>query len=1083
MRFLQVMASAFLVTLGSTASAQEFAGSLSGIVTIEDGAVVPGAIVTVKSLAFGLTKRFSTSQDGTYLAPRLPPGAYELTFAFAGFEACTVKEVRLHVGDRVRVDAVLFNGLREIATSCAFPWAPSAPTIESYMSSTQINELPFNNRNFVQMAALVPGVSSDLEDEVGTPAQGGGLTPRASLSMNGTRRSAVNWLVDGAQDVDVGSNVRLLVTPTLDSIEEIKIITSSNGPEWARSGGGIVNVTTKAGTNDVRFSAYEYMRNDALNANSFVRKLSGDPSLRDHPPHLRYNNFGFSVGAPLRKDKMFLFFSEDWRLVRGEPTGVVASVPDPQWLLDPASPNFVPVAQRDPNAVKLLAAWPSPNIPDTHQFVDSQPSTKNTRQEVARLDYVFGPRWHLTARYTHEKDETDVPNTLNSPSATPIRTEVPGQVLVLRANSTLTPSVANALFYQLSTNRITDSFVDTQRIARSDFGITTPTVFAGHTADKIPVVSVSGLSTIGASQLRNVRYLNHSVGDSLTLQHGDHTLNVGTLVSLERKDESSPGTTQGTYTFVSGGGLTSFQNFIRGNDAGRCGPGCTYRESQMDVVSHLRFSRFELYAQDTVKLGSSLTLDVGARYYLFPPVVDANNLLVNFSPQAYDRSRAPTFSSTGASLLAGTGDALNGLLVAGGNEPHGRALYAMETGNIGPRLGVSWSPYKHGQTLLRGAYGMYYDQALVGIFEQNAFTDPPFTDAAILLNPALSNPTTGQAPLTLAPRDLVGTSDPFRAPRTQRWSVGVVHRPYDRGLAEISYVGSRGDRLIRPVDINQPQPQDVNALFLVSPKLSQNLVRPYPGYRSIVVRETTGTSRYQGLLVSFRHDGGRAGFFQVSYTLSRAETDASSDRDTVDLPQNPLDKAAEFGLAGTDRTHVFTANYVVELPFFKDTHGWLGAFLRGWQLAGITTFQSGPPADPVAVSTDNGRRGGRANVVKPIGPPPSPGPGGLPYWFDPSAFAPPTFGTYGNSGRAPLRLPGRNQWDLSFSKNFYPARRARLQLRADLINAFNHTQFNAVDTSCLAVLTTCVVPGGSFGRVTSTRQPREIELGLRVSWN
>jgi hypothetical protein len=369
----------------------------------------------------------------------------------------------------------------------------------------------------------------------------------------------------------------------------------------------------------------------------------------------------------------------------------------------------------------------------------------------------------------------------------------------------------------------------------------------------------------------------------------------------------------------------------------------------------------------------------------------------------------------------------------------------------------------------------------VGIFLQNAFVNPPVNTNPSVLNPLLSNPGAGTSPTTRPVQALIASSDPFETPRTTQWNLGVQRQLYSRGVIDVGYVGSRGDHLIQPVDINQAQPADVVRLGAL------NLARPYPGWAGINFRQTTARARYNGLLVGFRHDAGRAGLLAISYTLSRTKTTASNDRDAIDLPQNPLDLDAEYAVARTDRTHVFTANYVYELPFFRNAHGFARAALGGWQVAGISQFWSGPPVSRIVTgNTNGGRRGIRVNQVSdPFANIPADVPGGV-YWFNPAAFAPPSDGTYGSTGRAIFRLPGVNQWDITLSKNWYPSKRTRLQFRADFINALNHTQLDPalIQNSCNSTTTTtCVVSGNTFGQITGARNPREIQLGLKLSWN
>ncbi len=327
---------------------------------------------------------------------------------------------------------------------------------------------------------------------------------------------------------------------------------------------------------------------------------------------------------------------------------------------------------------------------------------------------------------------------------------------------------------------------------------------------------------------------------------------------------------------------------------------------------------------------------------------------------------------------------------------------------------------------------------------------------------------------------LIASSDPFETPRTQQWNIGVQRQLYARGVVDVGYVGTAGDNLIQPIQLNQAQPQDVVSLGVL------NAARPYRGYGNIQMRQTTAKSRYHGMLVSFRHDQGRAGLLNLSYTLSRTMTDATNDRDAADIPQNPLDLDDEYALARTDRKHVFTANYVYELPFFRESGGLTRAVLGGWQVSGITYMWSGNPVPQLLTgNTNGGRRGTRLNQVgDPFADLPADVAGGV-YFFNPAAFQAPADGTYGDTDRAPFRLPGVHQWDLTLAKNWYPGNDMRLQFRAEMINAFNHTQFTTINATCgnSAANTSCVVTGSRFGQLTGTRNPREIQLGLRLTWH
>jgi len=1084
-----VLMMVLVAAVSSAAWAQETTATLTGVTTDQSGAVLPGVTVTIKSAATGVMRSVVTNETGVYTAGLLPIGSYEVTFELSGFQTMTVQNIVLHVNDRLTVDGHMkIGGVAEtINVASSTELVQSIPALQTTIGAVQVRELPLNNRNFVQLATLAAGVSSDLSDEVGV-----GLTSTVSLSVNGARRNALNWLVDGVSNVDVGSNITLLSTPTVDSIEEFKIITNSYAAEWPRSGGGVVNVVTKSGSNSFKGDVYEFLRSDKLNANNFFRNRSTDPKQNSGPAPLKYNNFGGTLGGPLQKDRTFFFFSEELRRIQRATQGTT-NVPDPAWLTDPTNANYVAPALRDPNAVKLLALWPSPNIAGTNQYVATLPGIQNTTQEVARVDYDWTSKHRLTARYTRDNSFTEEPGGLFQgklvPNVWTTDTNVPGQIAAVQLRSVLGSQSMNEFQFQFSSNTISDVNPDGTTNKRSQLGLNIPELFPQNNGGYIPFIDIAGLGTsadLGAGQLFNIEYRNFGVTDSYTMQRGAHSIKLGGLGTWERKNENGANQTQGNFAFVATtGGRTAFQNFLTGNADGLCTT-CAYSEAEIDVTEHLRFNRFEFYAQDSWKPRANVTVDYGVRYSLYPPITDANNVLTNFSPAAFVAANAPKPANAAGSLVTiGTGDPLNGIIVAGKNSPFGNAIYAFDKGDIQPRVGVTWDPEGAGRTVLRTSYGVYYDQALVGIFEQNSFTNPPFVNTVNITDPRLSNPGAGLTATTTGVRSLIGNGDDFKTPRTQQWNAGVQRQLYTHGVIDVNYVGAHGDHLIRPVDINQPQPQDVVRVGIAN----FNLARPYYGYGSITMRETNARSNYWGILSTFRHDAGSAGSLTVNYTLSRNRTDSTNDRDSIDIPQNPLDFNAEYADARTDRRHIFNANYIYTLPFFRNSSNpAVKAILAEWQIAGITSLSSGPPVPRISELTNNFARGGRPNIVgdPKAGQLTQSGP--LLLWFDPTAYTPAADGTYGTSTRSEWRQPGRDQTDLAVSKNWTFNGTNRIQFRADFINAFNQTQWignataDGIDNTCTTSLTTCSPSNDSFGQIIAARAPREIQLGLKFYW-
>ena len=904
------------------------------------------------------------------------------------------------------------------------------------------------------------------------------------------------------------NNYTLVTTPSLEAIEEINVITSTYSAEWARNGGGVVNAVTKSGTSRFSGSAYEFLRNDSLNANSFFRNMDPRPEINGPPPRLRYNNFGYTLGGPAlpSRKKLFFFFSQEWRLSTRDKRQTGALVPDPTWLTDPGSPNYVPPEARDPNAVKLLTLWPAPNVPGTNSYRTTITNELDTRQEFLRANYNVSTNWSVTGRYLHDRLDSRG-EYVTGPDLTPGHRYQVGDLAVVEARY-VQGRLLHESSYQLSNQQLSRH----DRVhTRDDLGILISEYFPENAANLIPTVGVSGLGTLLGSAGGVLRggpreYRNHTFSSAFTFQHNSHTLKTGGLVALEQVTSNLvEKTTQGSFSFQSGGGFTAFQNFLRGNSGGACGERCSYRETDIDVINRFPSRRYEAFVQDTWRIHPKVTLDLGVRYAFYPPTTDANDLLSTFSPDAYDPAQAPTFADPDAFyVVAGTGNPLNGVRVAGKNSPYGRAVYASDKNNLQPRIGVAWDPGGVGRTIVRAGYGMYFDEPQRAMFAQNVqgATDWEYTDAfrtdVYIGNVSLSNPAGGPQAngcfllnglqgltqicgpwWTLVPASFA-TSESFETPRRQHWNVGVQRRLYSRGMIDLGYVGGRGDHLLRYVDINQPQAADQGG--------PANLARPFLGYDSILMRETTARSRYDGFVTSFRHEVGRVGFATVNYTLSQNKADATYDNSDIDNPQNPLDKDAEFASAGTDRMHIFTASYVYEIPLAREaTAGWRKGLLAGWQIAGIIRIESGPAARIQVANCNWGDWCIDNSPLRPnqVGDPGAGDQDGL-LWFNPAAFESPPEREYGTAPVAAFRLPGRHQWDFTVSKTVSLIGTSRLQFRADLINAFNQTQFLDVSTGCFArpETTTCsntLGPSG-FGKVTSTRPPREIQLGVRFDW-
>lgn len=1166
---------------------EETSATITGQVTDPSGAAIANASIVVTNAATGIERTVQSSDDGTFTVFPLTPGDYTITVEQTGFKK-HVLNLTLNAKDRRPVQVGLEVGApTEVVTVTAEPpLLQDSPTGQSLISGNQVVELPLNNRNFIRLLETVPGVSSDLADETTF-----GLTSLASVSINGLRRNAVNYLVDGVSNTDVGSNITLLSTPTVDSIQEFKVLSSNYTAEIGRSGGGVVTIVTRGGGNEFHGSLYEFVRNDRFNANSFFNNrlgrnpLTGDPNAK--VPKLRYNNFGGTISGPIyipnfgddgpwyydgRKRRTYFFFSEEVRRITRGTTDASATVPSvlerqgnfsqsltttplcrlaappytvsttctgtavPLTALDTngmtipvfsgqifrptdgrAYPgNIIPMSELDPRSLGLLQGYPQPNN-GLRGFTFTPISINNTRQEVFRIDHNFNDLHKIFGRYTQDKSDTQEPGGLFTGIAIPniatTDTSVPGKVFAASYTGIFSSSMVNELTVNYSTNTIASVVVGRGR--RSDYPLadTIAQLNPENNNNAIPSIGVTGLSTLGSLQGFSIEYGNTTFRDIFTYTTGNHILKFGGEVTFEFKNENAGSNSQGTFSFAAAqsqgfqilpdasqpGGVRTIAFGGNATASFLTGYGNAYSEAVTDIRVRERFGRREFFVQDTWKIRPNLTLDLGVRYQYFLPITDKTDLIGSFDPELFVRpanticvsqANCTAFNLNNVNATQTAISLLNGIGLAGSTSRFGRAITPADKNNFSPRVGVAWDPFKDGKTIVRAGYGFYYDQPLVGVFEQAAFTTPPFNTVESFSSVQFNVPQTitysnvraGNPPTTVGLRNVIAIAPDFKTPESQVWSVGVQREVFNNAVVDISYVGTKGDHLIRRRNINFLEPSVIQQ-FGVN---GANIRRPYLGWGTITYIETSAISRYHGLLSSFQYRFAKGFTFTAAYTFSKNLTDATNDRDAIDDPQNPFNTRAEFAEARTSRPHIFSASYVYELPFFnKHENSLVRLLLGGYQISGITQIESGAPVPRIAIAdTQSGLRGSYANAIA------DPGSGlagtidpatGLPFVFDPTAYTRSEPGQYGNAGRALSRLPGRFQTNLSLSKQLYfnTERTMYVQLRAEAYNLFNRTQFVMAPGNSTTLPTAGPLTNTVFGRPTGTRLPREFQFGAK----
>jgi carboxypeptidase family protein/TonB-dependent receptor-like protein len=1020
----QVVLLVALMICAAGAWSQDTFGTIAGIVQDPTGAAIPGAKIVITNTDKGIVVReVESDADGRYKVPKLPIGFYSVTVEAKGFKKTTISNIKLNVAEIYRSDVTLQIGsvVETVTVEAAALQVETETAIAGHLiTGEQIRELALNNRNYEQLVGLSPGVTYGGTDQlfVGTtnPA---GQTNVLSFSINGQRTSANNWTVDGADNVDRGSNLTLLNYPSVEAIAEFKVLRNIYSAEFGRAASGNVNVVTRSGSKEFHGNGYEFIRNDYFNANTYINNAN----LIKRPP-LRYNNFGWTLGGPVfipgvwnaDKDnrKTFFFFSQEFRRQK-VPASITALVPtalEKQGIfsrnvcLSPttlaanacgANPVGTTVAVINPAAQQYLTAiWnamPVPTNPATHQFFTNFISDFRTRQELARVDQIFNQKWSMFVRFLNDTIPTKEPGGLFTGAVLPgvanTSTNSPGRSWVVKSVNVITPSFVAESGYAYSYGAIVSRIEGLMSSANST--ITIPLPFT-VTLGRIPSNSyTNGPSTVTGFGPYDDFNRNHNVFSNLSKQFARHTLRFGLTYNHYQKTENASGNNAATFSFNNFGAQTTglsgtaladanFQqtwaNFLLGNVN-------SFTQASVDLTPDIQTNQWEFYAQDSWKVLSNLTVDFGLRWSIFRQPHDNNHFLTTFDPALYDPTKAPTINPGPAAVAGvpagnitsavGTYDPLNGIIIAGASgAKFGNKVAAENNHDIGPRFGFAWDPWKNGKTSVRGGYGVAFDSGLVGILEQNIFANPPFTQSVSISLTRFDNPTAASPTVSTSANALRATSPQMRTPYSQSFSLDVQRELPWRTVAAVGYYGNIGIHLIGIVDLNQPTPGQLvinngvpaNCLAATAGtpcatagvnSPSINAVRPFRGYGPINMIISDFTSNYNSLQVSVQKRFLSTGSLNLSYTWSHGLTTSQTDRSSS--PQNHYNLRGDYGASQLDRRQVLNANWFYELPWMKDQHGFVGHMIGGWEISGIGYAYTGLPLTVTTSGFDPGGQG------------------------------------------------------------------------------------------------------------------------------
>jgi len=1119
-------------------AAQKFTGTIRGEVTDNSGAVVANAEVSLMNTATGEVRNVKTNQSGEYVALELNPGTYTVTVKQAGFKEFISKGVVLNVSSVTVLNTRLEVGnvSEQITVEASAVQVETATgAVGNVVEGNEVEHLPLNGRSFVQLTQLMPGVSAAANFD----SKNKGLQSGVDFSVNGNNTTGNIFLVDGVNNNDIGSNRTILVYPSLDAIQEFKILRNSYGPEYGQAMGAIVSIVTRGGTNSLHGGAFYDGRNDVLNATDFFNGLN-----HIKKDVLRRNDYGYNIGGPIKRDKLFFFFSEEWNHEqRGAArSGDVPTVAEKQGdfsnrrtdvdnsgnACDPAPTlggtvftniSQVPSGGLSAAGQAYLSMFPDPNVANPvncKNWAQSLAAPIRWREENVRADYKIGSTWSLMGRYTQDHWSQPFPSTLGFwgedqyPSIESSWAQ-PGYQATIKLTKIFGSSAVNDFQVSYAANRIKVTRSGTNPGLNDTINQLAPTFFP--TSEKLQGTQIGypgfwgGCGpdcATGDNLWTQAPWHNNEqlfvFRDDFQKSIGNHTFKVGFLVSSNQKNEMVNNESQENAFYW------GVQNNQTGNGAFNMlwdqvvwGGG----ESNTNPFSQIRWHDVEPYFGDTWKIRRNVTLEYGFRWSFLRMPYSGPDKIANFVPSLYDPALGGD-PCNGVVLPPGT----NFCSAAGfspGHHGQNRALKDQNNHAIAPRIGIAWDPRGNGKMSIRAGVGQFFQRERMNNTLTMA-TNPPFA-LAVGYNRAFGTP---PAPGSLSASGTPGfAQDPGSIlPNTWQWNLTVEQEVFRNSKLEIAYVGNRGVHLLNYTDANLvPLDQRVN--FALT---NANSLRPFGAgaWGSINEAFWGGNSNYHALQALFRSRV-KAVDAQFAYTFSKslADTDVtnSGNVNQQSLLLDPANRHLNYGPTQINRPHIFTANIVYDVPTMRGQNAIVRTTLGGWEVSTILSYSSGSSLTSYGVRAADGAPGGingsganqdslRPNLVP--GQPCRASGGPKNQWLNPARYTLVGYVLGSPTGTASVGDclgPGIANTDLGVFKNFKAGERVTVQFRMDFFNLFNKVQFKGdsqgffgvgqnVDTNAIVTggQVTDMVRNPGFGVAGVDKGPREIQYGLHVTF-
>jgi len=1115
---------AFLMLLCAVSARAQFdSATISGVVKDSTNAILPGVDVTLTNVGTKNERRAVTNEAGLYTFPNVPVGEYRITASLSGFKGVTKDGVQVNAGLNIRVDVALEVGtLSETIQVQAATTLVDTSVIGRTLRSEQIAETPLSGRRASQVAQLAPGVVGGSMG--GSVPQGVGTFATGFTSINGGRSDEFITTIDGAPSIRVrAAGGFMMGAQNFDTVAEVQVLTTNYQAEYGRSSAGQLRLVTKSGTQNFRGNVFWSHQDDALDSNTWSRKKNG----LEKSPH-NYNAQGFTLGGPLyipggfnsSKQSLFFYWGEEWQRDRTveEQTAIVptaamrngdfsALLAQGRVIRDPATGqpfqgNIIPVEKISPQGRALLNAFPMPTpgfSQGANNWIGNPSVFNNQRKDSLKIDWVPNTSHRLAVRHTW------APNVWNDPEPMGVYSTIwdyPGRTLAATFTSTLSNSLINEFSFSWGSTSPSkyfgqrncdycpgggDAFLYPRQ---QDVGINYPYLFPGTKLDpdKIPNVSIQGLTAIN-----NAAYpgsWNDFVflwADTVTKIYKNHALKTG--VSIERSGMNdriqlsfaqAPATTNqnGSFRFFDtrpGASGNAIANTMLGlfDD---------YTEFGNKPNTKWLAMAYDAFVQDSWKPTRDLTLELGVRYSLWQPWGTRNLAMASFQSQFYDPATAPLIDRAGGFVVSG--DRFDGVVLPG-DKPTDDALQDFPqlaglqrlyhgvpngfsdtpTNGFQPRLGMAYA--LNDVTTFRAGVGRFLNRVQINTTAAYGF-NAPLSEMQTVINGIVDAP--GGASTRNFP--LVGAmqSPDFTNPTSWAWNTTVDRQLPWQMRGTLSYVGRKASNLERARNINQLQPGTIQA----NAGVNANALRPYLGFGSITLYETTGRSTYNSLQTQVERRSTRGLGYSVAYTFSRTKDDGSG---RGDILPNAFTDAGYYGISDLDRPHVLVSQLRYRFPTFESSAAPMRWVLGNWDVTGIFQAQSGAPfsvrtavdvagvgpgsgnqfyelvGDPKAVRTEWDDATSRAT------------------WFDKNAFRIPTTGTFATSqAKNILRQPGFWDINMSFRKGFASVGTHRFDVRLEVFNILNHTRLdNAVTNPTLP----------DFGFITSRVGNRTMQVGMQ----